>query len=66
MKHLASDSFWQGYGKLPPDVREIAGKNFALLKSDSRHSARNIARWPRERAMISAGTGSGRTTSTIA
>jgi len=37
MKHLASDSFWEAYEKLPPDIREIADKNFALLKNDPRH-----------------------------
>ncbi len=37
MRHLASDSFWADYGKLPPEVRALADKSFALLKSDPRH-----------------------------
>jgi hypothetical protein len=37
MKHLASDSFWAAYEKLPPDIRELADKNFALLKADLHH-----------------------------
>lgn len=37
MEHLASDSFWEAYRQLPPEVRELADRNFALLKSDPRH-----------------------------
>ena len=37
MKHFASPAFWQAYQKLPPAVRELADRNYALLKSDPRH-----------------------------
>jgi hypothetical protein len=37
MRHLASAEFWECYGRLSPDVRALADKNFALLKSDPRH-----------------------------
>ncbi len=37
MKHLAGDSFWIGYSNLPSEIRELADKNFALLKNDPRH-----------------------------
>jgi len=37
MKHLASRSFWDGYGKLPSSVRDLADKNFALLKENPKH-----------------------------
>lgn len=37
MKHYASPRFWELYGSLPIDVRELADKNYGLLKSDSRH-----------------------------
>lgn len=37
MRHFASSAFWDAYHKLPPAVRELADKNFALLKSDPRH-----------------------------
>ena len=37
MKHLASPGFWALYGALPADIRALADKNFALLKSDPRH-----------------------------
>lgn len=37
MKHFASPAFWDAYQKLPAKVREIADKNFGLLKRDPRH-----------------------------
>lgn len=37
MKHFASPQFWQRYSQLPPAVRELADKNFQLLKSDPKH-----------------------------
>lgn len=37
MRHLATDSFWSVYETLPPKVRALADKNFALLKENPRH-----------------------------
>ncbi|HJR07838.1 MAG TPA: hypothetical protein VJ842_11295 [Pyrinomonadaceae bacterium] len=37
MKHFASPQFWQRYRQLPPAVRNLADKNFQLLKSDPKH-----------------------------
>jgi len=37
MKHFASRRFWQCYQTLPQNVRELANKNFELLKSDPKH-----------------------------
>lgn len=37
MKHLASNEFWLAYNKLPPKVRALADKNFALLKENPQH-----------------------------
>jgi hypothetical protein len=37
LRHLASTSFWATYQALPVETRELADKNFALLKSDPRH-----------------------------
>ncbi|HRF10387.1 MAG TPA: hypothetical protein PL193_17330 [Xanthobacteraceae bacterium] len=37
MKHFASRRFWQAYENLPQHVRELADKNFALLKKDPAH-----------------------------
>lgn len=37
MKHLASPSFWELYEKLSSAIRELADKNFELLKDDPKH-----------------------------
>jgi len=37
MRHFASAAFWEAYGRLPAAVRDLADKNFALLKSDPGH-----------------------------
>lgn len=37
MRHRASRKFWQLYEALPPRLREVADKNFELLKQDPRH-----------------------------
>ena len=44
MKHLASSRFWAHYQALPADVRQIADKNFNLLKSDPRHPSLHFKR----------------------
>lgn len=37
MKHIASRKFWKCYEALPSEVRELADKNFKLLKADPKH-----------------------------
>jgi hypothetical protein len=37
MAHFASAEFWAAYERLPPDIRQLAARNFTLLKSDPRH-----------------------------
>ncbi len=37
MKHFATPSFWYAYRQLPDDVRELADKNFVLLRNDLHH-----------------------------
>ena len=37
MKHFASRGFWEAYGKLPKQVRDLADKNYDLLKENPRH-----------------------------
>jgi hypothetical protein len=37
MSHFATPEFWYRYRKLPADVRQLADKNFELLKQDSHH-----------------------------
>ena len=37
MKHKTTSSFWVCYKKLPPEICELADKNFRLLQADSTH-----------------------------
>lgn len=37
MRHFAGASFWEAYERLPASVRDLADKNYALLKSDPQH-----------------------------
>ena len=37
MKHIASRKFWKCYEAIPSEVRELADKNFKLLKADPKH-----------------------------
>lgn len=37
MRHFASPAFWEAYERLPGQVRELADKNFTLLKSDPKY-----------------------------
>jgi len=44
LKHTASSRFWALYDGLPKAVRDIADKNFAFLKSDSKHPSLHFKR----------------------
>jgi hypothetical protein len=37
LKHYASPKFWTLYEALPAEVRQLADKNYQLLKQDPRH-----------------------------
>jgi hypothetical protein len=37
MKHFAHPDFWAALHSLPPEIQELAHKNFALMKADERH-----------------------------
>ena len=37
MSHFASPAFWEAYEKLPAAVRDLADKNYALLKREPQH-----------------------------
>ncbi|HEY7353223.1 MAG TPA: hypothetical protein VH596_10705 [Terriglobales bacterium] len=37
MQHYASTAFWTHYYVLPPEIRERADKQFALLKENPQH-----------------------------
>ena len=42
MKHHASSKFWELYGALPAEVRELADKSYERLKSDPRHPSLHL------------------------
>ncbi len=44
MKHLASASFWERYERLPERIRQLADKNFQLLKENPRHPSLRLKR----------------------
>ncbi len=37
MRHFASSRFWDCYERLPDRIRDLADKNFSLLKADPQH-----------------------------
>jgi hypothetical protein len=37
LKHFTTHEFWECYRQLPEEIREIADKNYELLKADSKH-----------------------------
>jgi hypothetical protein len=37
MRHFASRAFWEAYNELPEQVRNLADKNYALLKTNPQH-----------------------------
>jgi hypothetical protein len=42
MRHFASPGFWAAYEKLPEQVRELADRNYPLLKADPRHPSLHL------------------------
>ena len=42
MIHHAAPDFWNRYHALPPEVREIADRTFALLKVDPHHPSLHL------------------------
>ncbi len=44
MTHHASPSFWACYDALPAAVRDLADKQFALLKANPRHPSLHFKR----------------------
>lgn len=37
MRHFTSSKFWAAYDRLPEQVRELADKNYALLKENPQY-----------------------------
>ena len=44
MAHIATPAFWDAYRKLPKDAQQLAGKSYALLKSNPRHRSLRFKR----------------------
>lgn len=44
MKHYTSSDFWDFYGQLPLEVRNLADKNYELLKINPRHPSLQLKR----------------------
>ncbi|MGR8979212.1 MAG: ParE family toxin-like protein [Gammaproteobacteria bacterium] len=44
MKHCTSSHFWELYRKLPSEIRELADKNYELLKENPRHPSLQLKR----------------------
>ncbi len=44
MRHRANDTFWDAYEALPKTVRNLADKNFKLLKSNAKHPSLSFKR----------------------
>ena len=42
MRHLPSPAFWAAYQRLPSRVRELADKNYQLLKRDPQHPSQHF------------------------
>ncbi len=47
MRHLASPAFWDAYQRLPSHVRELADKNYQLLKQNPQHPSLHFKRMER-------------------
>ena len=57
MNHLALPRFWLHYRRLPDEVRQVADKNFALLKSDPLHPSLHFKRVGRTKQLWSVRVG---------
>ncbi|MDH5429434.1 MAG: hypothetical protein OEZ57_11870 [Nitrospirota bacterium] len=44
MRHYASSKFWALYQELQPNIRDLADKNFQLLKSNPQHPSLHFKR----------------------
>ena len=42
MKHCATPRFWRCYQGVPEDVRDLADRNYELLKSDPTHRSLHL------------------------
>ena len=57
MKHLTLPRFWRYYALLPPETRELADKNYELLKMDSQHPSLHFKKVGRTKQLWSVRVG---------
>lgn len=57
MTHRTLPRFWQHYRELPKEVRELADKNFELLKNDPFHPSLHFKKVGRARQLWSVRVG---------
>lgn len=57
MNHLTLPRFWEHYGRLPFSVRELADKNYGLLKSDPLHASLHFKKVGRRKQLWSVRVG---------
>jgi hypothetical protein len=51
LKHLASPGFWDCFHELPENARELAERNFELLKQDPQHPSLHFKKIGRYRSV---------------
>ncbi len=44
MRHFTHPSFWKDYQAPPPEIRDLADRNFALLKENTQHPSLHFER----------------------
>lgn len=57
MNHLTIPRFWDRYHRLPAGVRDLADKNYDLLKADPRHPSLHFKKIGGPRSLWSARVG---------
>ena len=58
MNHLTLPRYWRHYRQLPDEVRELADKNFALLKADLNHPSLHFKKVGKAKQLWSVRVGS--------
>ena len=44
MNHHTTADFWECYGRLPEAARQVADRNYAILRADTRHLSLHFKR----------------------
>jgi len=57
MKHFTLPRFWLHYRRLPEEIRELADKNYELLRSDPYHPSLHLKQVDKRRRLWSVRVG---------